>query len=437
MTNRDIAKKLFISERTVDGHLEHLREKLAVNTRSQIATWVVRQETPTGPVVAPTEPAGRPAPARKLTAHPQLWVATALVLAVLAAGVGLLRLTAPPEPTIMTIAGNTSLDSFPGGGYAGDEYRAVNAQLSRPSDVAIAPDGTIYIADLGNGVVRRVATNGTITSYTGRRGKPLATNGDIADSVSFGYPSNLAVDSAGNLYVLTDLGGTLEVWRIRPDKSIGLVVSIGPNVSTDYWKTPAGGLAVAKDGTLFIADGARHRVWKFASGNMSVFAGTGERGFSGNGGAASAAKLDSPIGLALDEQGNLFIADMENNWIRKVDTLGTITTVAGNGDEGDSGDGGPAIKARLDLPFGVAVAADGTLVIADYGNNRLREVTPSGQILALAGSKAGGFAGDNLPAISAQLSSPESVAFNRAGDLFVADTGNQRVRVIRGLVPSR
>jgi sugar lactone lactonase YvrE len=149
------------------------------------------------------------------------------------------------------------------------------------------------------------------------------------------------------------------------------------------------------------------------------------------------AKLDWPTGLALDKHGNLYIADTENNRIRKVDTLGTITTIAGDGRPGDSGDGGPAIEARLSLPFGVAVAADGTLVIADYGNNRLREVTPSHQILALAGTKQGGFAGDNLPAITAQLSAPEGVAFDANGDLFVADTGNHRVREIARLVPSK
>jgi DNA-binding CsgD family transcriptional regulator/sugar lactone lactonase YvrE len=436
LTNREIATRLFISERTVDGHLEHVREKLAVNTRAQIATWVVRQGTTSVVVATPPEPVSPPAPARRLMARPQIWVATALLLAVLAAGVGLLRLTAPTGPTIKTIAGSASLNSVAGGGYTGDGALAIHAQLSRPSDVVVASDGTIYIADYGNGVVRKVAADGMITSYTGRSGKPLATDGEIADTVSFGYPSNLAVDPRGNVYILTDLAGSLEVWRVRLDHSISRMVSIGPTTNTNLYRTPAGGLAVANDGTLFVADRANNRVWKFANGSKSVYAGTGKPGFSGEGGAASAAMLYWPIGLALDPQGNLYIADTENNRIRKVDTLGTITTIAGDGDPGDTGDGGPATQARLSLPFGVAVAADGTLVIADNANNRLREITPSHQILALAGTNQGGFAGDNLPAITAAFSAPEGVAFDRNGDLFVADTGNQRVRVIPRVVPS-
>lgn len=434
MTNREIAKRLFISERTVDGHLEHVREKLDVNTRAQIATWVVRQEAPST-VATPAEPIRLPALARPLMVRPQIWVATALVLAVLAAGVGLLRLTAPPGPTIKTVAGVTSLNSYPGGGYSGDTAPATHAQLSRPSDVVVASVGTIYVADYGNGVVRAISPAGTITSYTGDTNMRLATEGDIAGDVSLGYPSNLAVGPEGNVYMLTDLEGSLEVWMVSPINVISRVVSLGPATTTDFVRTPLGGLVVAKDGTLYIADRAHNRVWKFAGGRKSVFAGTGERGFSGDGGAAEAAKLYWPIGLALDLQGNLYIADTENNRIRKVDTHGTITTVVGDGNPGDTGDGGPAAKARLSLPYGVAVAPDGTLVIADTGNNRLRLVTPSNQIVALAGTKDEGFSGDGFPAIAARLNSPAGVTFDRNGDLFVADTGNQRVREILKLVP--
>lgn len=435
LTNREIAKRLFISERTVDGHLEHVREKLDVNTRAQIATWVVRQETPSVSQAVPAQPIRPEASPRKLMARPQIWVATALVLAVLAAGVGLLRLTAPPDPIIKTIAGSPSLESVAGGGYSGDDEFAINAQLSRPSDVVVAGDGTIYIADYGNDVVRRVAPDGRITSYTGARGKPLATDGEIADTVSFGNPSNLAVDRDRNLYILTDLAGMLEVWKVRRDRIISRVVSIGPVTNEKLYKTPLGGIVVADDGTLYISDRLGSRIWKFANGRKTPYAGTGVGGFSGEGGAAVDAKLDWPTGLALDKQGNLLIADTQNNRIRKVDTFGIITTVAGSGAEGNSGDGGPARQAQLDLPFGVTVSADGTLVIADTANHRLREVTPWHQILALAGTKRAGFAGDNLPAIAAALKEPQGVTFDRNGNLFVADTGNHRVREIPGLVP--
>ena len=434
LTNREIAKRLFLSERTVDGHLEHVREKLAVNTRAQIATWVVRQGTAAPVVATAAKPVILPAPGRRLMVRPQIWVATALLLAVLAAGVGLLRLTAPTGPTIKTIAGSASSDTVAGGGYTGDGALAISALLRRPSHVAVAGDGTIYIADYGNGVIRKVA-DGTISSYTGNVTKPRATDGEIADTVSFGYPSSLAVDPGGNLYILTDQVGSLEVWKIRRDHVASRVVTIGPTTNTNLYKTPSGGLAVADDGTLYISDRLDNRVWKFANGVKSLYAGTGRAFFAGDGGAATSATLNWPIGLALDRQGNLYIADTENNAVRKVDTLGTITTIAGDGHKGDSGDGGPATQARLSLPFGVAVAAYGTLVIADSGNNRVREVTTSHDILTIAGSKQGGFAGENSPAIDAQLNGPEGVAFDAHGNLFVADTGNHRVREIPGLVP--
>jgi DNA-binding CsgD family transcriptional regulator/sugar lactone lactonase YvrE len=437
LTNREIAKRLFISERTVDGHLEHVREKLDVNTRAQIATWVVRQET-APPVVASPPPPGSLTPAApgQLMARPRIWVATALVLAVLAAGVGLLRLTAAPGPTIKTIAGTTSSNSFPGGNYTGDGDLATVAQLRRPSDVVVGTDGTVYIADYGNSVVRAVAA-GVITSYTGPWSRPQARDGDIADTVWIGYPSNLALDAAGNLYILTDMSGVLEVWVVRArDHSINRVVSIGPTISYDSWRSPAGGLAIARDGTLYIADRAHNLVWRFANGEKSIYAGTGDGAFSGDGGAARSAMLNWPTGLALDQGGNLFIADTLNSRIRKVDTRGTITTVAGDGTDGDTGDGGPATQAHLSIPYGVAVGADGTLVIADTGNNRLRLVTPANQIVALAGSASGGFSGDDGPAIAAQLRAPGGVAFDANGDLFVADTWNHRVRELLRVAPS-
>jgi DNA-binding CsgD family transcriptional regulator/sugar lactone lactonase YvrE len=437
LTNREIAKKLFLSERTVDGHLEHLREKLEVNTRAQIATWVVRHEASPATAAPLAETVQSRAPARRLMAKPQIWMATALVLAVLAAGVGLLRLTAPPPPTITTIAGATvDLTQYPGGGSTGDGGPAIHAQLSRPSDVVVAADGTIYIADYGNGVVRAVS-GGIITGFTGPSGKKPAMPGDIAAGVSIGDPSNVTVDSSGNVYVLTDLAGSLQVWMVSAHVNrLSRLAILGPSVTTEYWQASGGGLAVAKDGTLYIADRAHNRVFKLIGGQLSPFAGTGAEGYSGDGGAARNATLDSPIGLALDVQGNLYIADALNNRIRKVDSRGTITTVAGSGEIGDGGDGGPAQQASFSIPYGVAVARDGTLVVSDAGNNRLREVTPGQEILAVTASSQDGFAGDGLPAIAARLSAPEGVAFDAHGNLYVADTGNQRVREIAALVPA-
>jgi DNA-binding CsgD family transcriptional regulator/sugar lactone lactonase YvrE len=422
LTNREIATRLFISERTVDGHLEHVREKLAVNTRAQIAAWVVREDVKA--VGSPlAEPISRPARA-KLVAHPRLWVAAALVLAVLAAAVGVLRLTAPPEPVIRTIAGITSASSYPGGGYSGDHGYATSAALSWPSDLAVGPDGTTYVADFGNLVVRRIS-NTIITTVVGGGSHP-PHDGDVATTqVSIGYASNLAIDSHGDMYVLTDVAGDLEVWMVAPDSIMTLVLSLGHS-SRRYmqpqWNPPVGGLAVAADGTLYIADRAENQVWKLGPGakTKTLYAGTGEAGASGDLGAAKSAQLDWPTGLALGRNGDLYIADSQNNRIRRVDGLrGTITTVVG--------------AASLSIPFGVAFRSDDTLFIADSGHNRVLEMLRSGDILTVAGTGSEGFSGDAGAASEAKLSGPNAVALDGKGNLLIADSGNHRVRLVSGL----
>jgi sugar lactone lactonase YvrE len=335
-----------------------------------------------------------------------------------------------PGPSIKTIAGTDSRRLYPGGGYSGDGGYAITAQLSRPSDVAVAPDGSVYIADQHK-TVRRVGGDRTIVTVAGGGSGPPVENA-VASSVSFGYLSNLAIDAKGTLYVLAIRGGIVEVWAVRPgDSTLTRVLSLGRSAPSHqgYWTMPVGGLAIGKDGSLYIADRAGNRVWKYANGEKSLYAGTGEAGMGGDHGAATGARLNWPIGLAIDPRGSLYIADSGNNRIRKVDALGVITTVAGGGKYyDDRGDGGAAVDARLSFPFGVAVHDNGTLFVADTGNNRVRMITPSGRILALAGTHAAGFAGDGGRAASAGLSGPEAVAVRADGRLLIADTENQRVR---------
>lgn len=444
LTNREIATRLFISERTVDGHLEHVREKLAVNTRAQIAAWVVRQgEAPA--LVTHAAPVSQATHRWRGISVQGRWMVAALLIVVVAGGaVALLVHALSPTlsgPTITTLAGTESRGrSFPGGGYAGDGYLAIHAQLSRPSDVAVAPDGTIYIADYGNYAIRSVATNGTIATVAGHGPNPL-TEGAVATSVSLDYPSNIAVDTSGSLFVLTSRAGNLEVWRLKSsDHTMTLVVSLGPSrggAGLD-WKEPLGGLVVAKDGTLYVADRAESRVWGWIpGGEPSLYAGTGEPGFNGDFGAAASAQLWWPVGLAMDQKEDLYIADSGNNRIRMVDhRTGIITTIAGNNAfYGDSLDGGLALQARLNIPYGVAVGSDGTIVIADTGNNRVREITRSGHILALAGTGRDGFMGDGRAASQAELSGPQAVAFESNGKLLVADTENHRVREVSRVSP--
>ncbi len=436
LTNRDIAARLFISERTVDGHLEHVREKLAVNTRAQIATWVTRQATP-GAANAAAQRAGAPSVRRARISAPRLWLAAAVVVAVVASGL-LIWLRPPSGPTITTIAGAPpDPNTFPVGSYAGDGVSATAALLSLPSDVAVARDGTLYIADFGNQMIRRVATDRTIVTLAGG-GKGTLVDRAFGPDVDIGLASSIAVDADGNLYLLTIREGTLEVWMAAPSRFMRLVKQLGASdvAFSDFWASPVGGLAVGKDGTLYIADRAGNRVWRYSPEHtLSVYAGTGEAGNTGDGAAAKDAALHSPIGLAVDDQhGYVYIADSGNNRIRRVDKSGVISPVAGAGGfYGDGGDGGPAPQAHLSFPFGVAIARDGTLFISDTGNDRLRMVTPSGQIEALAGTGQGGFMGDGGPASRAQFSAPEGIALDTAGHLFVADAINQRVRELHGV----
>jgi uncharacterized protein (TIGR03437 family) len=187
------------------------------------------------------------------------------------------------------------------------------------------------------------------------------------------------------------------------------------------------GIAVDSGGNLYVADWGNNRIRKVSNGVITTVAGNGTRGFSGDNGLATAAQLANPQGIAVDSAGNLYIADFGNASIRKVSN-GIITTVAGNGTPGFSGDNGPATSAQLYLPYGVAVDSAGNLYIGDSGNNRIRKVS-NGVIATVAGNGTFGFSGDNGPATSAQLANPYGVAIDSAGNLYIGDSGNSRIRV--------
>ena len=419
LTNREIGARLFISERTVDGHLEHIREKLAVNSRAQVAAWFVSQAQP-----------GAASPAPQLQVRPseraRTAIATAaLVILLLATGAIALWLSAPNGPIITTVAGSTAASAALEGGYCCDDGPAKDARLSRPSDVAFA-GGYLYIADSGNGRIRRVNAQGKIVTLTGGGPTPI-DEGVNAYSAAIGSPVAVAVGPDGLTYFSTD--GT--VGRINGDSTLHLVPS-DPISSTGL-----GGMCFAPDGSLYIADYNGDRVWlRRPDGSLSVYVGTGDHGFSGEGSSALAAHLSYPNRLALDSNGNLFIADEGNNRIRRVDhQTNAITTVAGSSDTyGYSGDGGPATAARLSLPDGVAVAGNGDIYIADTGNNRVRRVDAQTNIITtVAGTGASGFSGDGGAAAQATLDGPVALALTPAGDLYIVDLGNHRIRLIKGV----
>ena len=311
---------------------------------------------------------------------------------------------------------------------------AVEAQLSSPWDVALDADGNLYIADAINRRIRRVDPSGTISTIAGTGVEGYTGDGGPAVEAQLSFPASLAVDAEGNLFIAEYFDH-----RIRRVDSSGIITSIagtgeegfsgdgGPAVEAQL-ASPRG-VAVDADGNLYIADSRNRRIRKVdADGNISTFAGGGDR--SGDGGPAVQAQLRSPSGVAVDAGGNLYIAVTTNSTLRRVDPSGTIATIAGAGRWGFSGDGGPATQAHLAAPSDVAVDAAGNLYIADINNQRIRRVDPAGIITTIAGTGEVGFSGDGGPAVEAQFDRPRGVAVDAAGNVYIADHGNHRIRKV-------
>ncbi|XID94937.1 S-layer homology domain-containing protein [Paenibacillaceae bacterium WGS1546] len=329
---------------------------------------------------------------------------------------------------ISTVAGTGSY------GYSGDGGNATSAQLNHPFGVAIDSSGNLYIADYQNNRIRKVDASGTISTVAGTGIPGYSGDGGQATSATLSNPMGVAVDDSGNLYISDTANG-----RIRKVDASGTISTVagtgeygysgdgGPATSAQL--SSPNGVATDSDGNLYIADHSNHRIRKVdGSGTISTIAGTGTRGYSGDGGAAASAELNGPNSIAVDSSGNLYIADFYNNRIRKVDALGTISTVAGIGGSGYSGDGELATSAQLNSPAGVAVDRYGNLYIADTGNYRIRKVDESGIIRTIAGTGSFGDSGDGGAATSAQLANPYGLAAASNEDLYIADVHSQRIR---------
>ncbi|MDE3167776.1 MAG: hypothetical protein KGN36_18390 [Acidobacteriota bacterium] len=336
---------------------------------------------------------------------------------------------------ITTVAGTGAA------GYSGDGGAATSAELSGPSSVAVDASGNLYIADAENSRIRRVS-GGIITTFagTGVRGYSgdgaPASGAQLSMTSRFGRASCLAFDSSGNLYLSDTLNH-----RVRMISAAGVITTVAGNgVATGLSSTGDGGLANAAQvpfpaglaldtaNNLFIASSAQVRKVLASSGVISTAAGIGSIGYSGDGGPARQAQMGHVSGVALDAQGNLFIADTENRYIRKVGLDTSIASVAGNGQTSYSGDGGSAAAAQLFLPSGLTTDASGNLFIADTANNRVRKVATNGTITSIAGVGLPVPAGDYGPAVKSGINAPRSVAFDGKGDLFIAEA--DRIRMI-------
>ena len=320
--------------------------------------------------------------------------------------------------TISTLAGGRLPVNIPG----------TSASFPSVSSVAADAAGNVFMTlNVNHVVVRLDATTGMLTLVAGTGASGFSGDGGPAIDAQLSFPSGVAVDGAGNVYIL-DAGN----YRIR-EVSNGIITtvagngtpgSLGDNGSATSAEIYPRAIAVDSAGNLYIAD-ISARVRKVANGLITTVAGT-TPGFSGDNGPATSAQLNVPRALAVDSSGNLYIAD--GNRIREVSN-GVITTVAGNGLLGSSGDNGPAINASIEQPQALAVDSAGSLYIAEYGNVAdVRKVT-GGVITTVAGIARAGFSGDNGPATSAQFSYPAGVAV-ALGNLYIADMDNGRVRKV-------
>lgn len=391
------------------------------------------------------------------------------------------------------------ISTVSGSDWVGDGGPAVEALLTQAEGVAVSPDGDMYVADAAESRVRKVSPNGVIRTVAGTGTSGFSGDGGLAVSAQLQSPYGLALDREGNLYV-ADLGNG----RVRRVGSDGRILTLAQFVAPRN-------LAIDAKGTLYVSDFTRHRVYSVdPAGNIGVIAGTGVAGYSGDGGPAANAQLSFPAGLAVDGEGSLYIADSQNNAIRKVsqgiiqtvirwpsptgvairdgspfyiaagslilrmfsngysDQLpvaardvaiapdGTLYAASGNfvrkilpqglvliaagGGDPAHGDHGDAALARLNQPSGAAVDALGNVYIADQGNHRIRRVSATGEITTFAGTGEAGSMGLGGPARQAMLHTPAAVSVDPTGTVWIADTGNKRICAVTPqgqLVPVR
>ncbi len=375
---------------------------------------------------------------------------------------------------ISTVAGNGTLQQPCG--YAGDGGPATSAQLDIPEGVFVDAAGNVFIADSYNNFIRVVNTGTapvTIAGITiaagyiqtvagsnydsqGGTACGFANDGQIATTAQLCAPSGVFVDGAENIFIadtnnfaireiaastvdiLTTVAGTLGVEGYSPDGTVATSASL------NY----PGNLLVDGSGNIFIADTDNFVIREVTAGNIQTVIGNNFLAYSGDGGAALNGQLNYPGAVAVDGSGDIFIADSDSSVIREALPSGDIQTVAGNGticalSTANCGDAGPATSAQLNNPYGLFLDASGNIFIADTENNRIRVVNTGaapativtiviapGDIATVAGTGTQGYAGDGAAALSAELSSPFGVFVDSAGNIFIADTDNHRVREV-------
>ncbi len=310
-------------------------------------------------------------------------------------------------------------------GNSGDGGAATSATLTEPYGVAVDSSDNVYIADTGNRRVRKVTlSTGNIAAFAGTGTQSFSGDGGAATAATFDWVYDVAVDGSDNVYI-ADQGNS----RIR------MVTASTGNVSTVMGPSVGGsnlgqveGVGVDSAGNLWAGSRSANRIFKRdAAGTSSIFAGAVGAGFAGDGGAAASARLSAPLDAAPDSAGNVYIADTHNARIRKVDTSGNISTIAGTGAESSTGDGGPAASATLNRPDKLTVDSAGNIYIGDAAANNVRKIDTAGIISTIAGLGPTAV-GDGAAAASSSLNGPRGAAADASGNVYIADASNHRVR---------
>ena len=446
LSNREIGEKLFISERTVDGHLEEIRNKLGMSSRAAITAWVVQrrlsaeQSPGQGTQAQSGGVAPASAPSRQRT---RTLLALGVAMAILVVGLGgagayLLTRQLGAIPSAGTI------DTFAGTGNSAVTADGVGARTADivPTGLTFDQSDQLYFVD-GQRVrfidrshlVRTVAGTGNL-GFSGDGGAPLLAKLRVA-AAPLGL-SGIVVDSQGAIY-FSDVNNN-RVRKVTPGSIIETVAGTGEagwsgdgGQATRAKLFQPAGLALNRRGDLFIADSGNNRIRKLdSSGNITTYAGSGRAGYGGDDGQAAGADLNAPQAVAYDEaNGSVLIADTGNHRVRRIDSNGTITTIAGTGEPAFGGDGGKAVAAQLSVPTALALDGRDNLYIADNANQRVRRVDIKGIISTFAGNGSpdlGSPLGDGGRATSASLLTPLALAVDSRGNLYVADPAGARIR---------
>ena len=335
--------------------------------------------------------------------------------------------------TITTVAGNGS------SGYSGDGGPATQAKLTSVFGLAAGPDGSLYIADTGSNRIRKVDPKGIITTVAGNGPAGYSGDGGPATQAGLNNPWGVAVGPDGSVYIADTGSNRIRkvdskgiITTVAGNGSSGYSGDGGPATQTSLYYPS--GVAVGPDGSIYVADTYNQRIRRVGTdGIISTVAG-GSSGGRGDGGPAIQATLSVPFKVALGPDGSLYI--VTGYTIRKVDPQGIITTVAGQpNSSGYSGDGGPATQALLWAVFSVGVGPDGSFYIPDYGSKRIRRVETGGVITTVAGNGSAGYSGDGGPATRASLDVPTDVAVGPDGSIYISDQMVYRVRRIAPDLP--